>query len=380
MIPVSQAHMRVTATTDPGRRGKNNEDRYAVSAYILSDAQPVPALLAIVADGIGGHRAGEVAAEMAVENISRRVAASDAGRPLEILEEAFLAASQAIYAKAQSEDVLRGMGTTCACCWVIEDHLYTATVGDSRIYLIRNNAIRQLSTDHTWIQEAIDLGAITPAQAQNHPNMHIIRRFLGSEKPPQTDFRLKLSAAESDDQAEANQGTRLQVGDQLLICSDGLTDLVNPDEILSNLQKESGEKALARLVELANQRGGHDNITIVLIDHTAQPPAKPRRSRRNIFLTCLVISLLLLAIAVLLAGNWLWDFRFGPAGSTDTALPTANSALSSPPPGMRATPTQLDLPTTAPTSRMPTQEPVKPTSETPTLPLATLTPWPTNTP
>ncbi len=137
MIPTAQAHVQVSAGTHPGLKGKQNEDRYGVSAYIINEHQPTPAILAIVTDGIGGHRAGEIAAEMAVENISRIIADSDASQPVEILRQAFSATSQAIYHKAESDPALHGMGTTCACCWIIGNRLYIASVGDSRIYLAR---------------------------------------------------------------------------------------------------------------------------------------------------------------------------------------------------------------------------------------------------
>ncbi len=253
MIPVAQAHLHVSAATHPGRKGKNNEDRYGVSAYILSEERPVPALLAIVADGIGGHRAGEIAAEMAVEGISQFVASTTETQPVEMLRLAFEAASQAIYARAVSDPSLQGMGTTCACCWILDQRLYMASVGDSRIYLARGGKIYQLTTDHTWIQEAIDLGAITPDQAVGHPNLHVIRRFLGSRDLPQTDTRLRLEINETTLESQANQGLKLEPGDQVLLCTDGLTDLVQAEEIRHLLESYPRQEALDKLIELANQ-------------------------------------------------------------------------------------------------------------------------------
>ena len=193
-------------------------------------------LLAVLTDGIGGHRAGEVAAEMATERISQVVAASSGAQPVETLRQAIIQASQEIYTMASGDAARQGMGTTCACAWIIDKRLYTATVGDSRLYLIRKGSIQQLSTDHTWVQEAIEMGSLKPEQVKGHPNQHMIRRYIGSPNPPEVDFRLRL--AESGDLlsgSELNQGLTLREGDRLLLTSDGLTDLVNDSEILGGL-------------------------------------------------------------------------------------------------------------------------------------------------
>jgi serine/threonine protein phosphatase PrpC len=160
MIRVERSHLTVVAETHPGMTGKNNEDRFAVSAYKLKRGGRLPALFAVLSDGIGGHRAGEVAAELAVERISQMVAKSSGKDPVETLSAAIAQASQEIYAQAQAVPERNGMGATCACAWIINDRLYTATVGDSRIYLIRDGAIQQVTKDHTWIQEALDKGVL----------------------------------------------------------------------------------------------------------------------------------------------------------------------------------------------------------------------------
>ena len=271
MIPSERSHLYAAAVTHPGMSGKNNEDCYAVSAHRLSETDSTPSVLAIVADGVGGHLAGEVAAEVAVEAISQSVADSDASNPREILENAVILAGQAVYAQSDSGTEQRGMGATCACVWVLSDKLYTASVGDSRIYLLREGQIRQLTTDHTWVQEAIEHGIIKPEQARDHPRAHIIRRYLGSKKPVVPDLRLRLHPEETGDQTTANQGTQLRPGDQLLLCSDGLTDLVDDDEILAVIQNGVLEESLDQLVDMGNARGGHDNITIVTLQ---VPPTK----------------------------------------------------------------------------------------------------------
>jgi protein phosphatase len=385
MIPVAQAHLHVSAATHPGRKGKNNEDRYGVSAYILSEERPVPALLAIVADGIGGHRAGEIAAEMAVEGISQFVASTTETQPVEMLRLAFEAASQAIYARAVSDPSLQGMGTTCACCWILDQRLYMASVGDSRIYLARGGKIYQLTTDHTWIQEAIDLGAITPDQAVGHPNLHVIRRFLGSRDLPQTDTRLRLEINETTLESQANQGLKLEPGDQVLLCTDGLTDLVQAEEIRHLLESYPRQEALDKLIELANQRGGHDNITLVLLE--APFKSELRNSNRKRFAAVLLVVTVLAGMYLL--GDWLLkrDNRplvqpgtpqFTPSEQAMPTLPLANSSLE-PSPKTLETGTALPHPTASPT----VTEKLGPGEEPPPGPtrsLATLTPWPTNTP
>ena len=227
MKRVEKTHLPVAALTHPGMKGKNNEDRFGVSAFRMSNPTATPVLLAILSDGIGGHRAGEVASEMAVNLISQHVADSDGRQPAHIMNEAILLASQSIHQQAQEKAEQQGMGATCACAWIAGDRLFTATVGDSRIYLMRDDTIQQLSTDHTWIQEAIDRGLLQPDQINGHPNAHVIQRYLGSPTPPEVDFRIRLSGSEGD----SNQGMQLLPGDRLLLCSDGLTDLVEDEEI-----------------------------------------------------------------------------------------------------------------------------------------------------
>ena len=278
MIRSSLAHLHIAALSHPGAAGKNNEDRYAVSSFHLGKDDPRPAVFAVVADGIGGHRAGEVAAELAVNYISQGVAESNGKKPLKILENAIHDASQAIAAHSAGKTEEEGMGSTCACAWVIENRLYTASVGDSRIYLIRGKEIRRVTTDHTWVQEALDKGIIRPDQVRDHPNVHVIRRHLGGIQLPEVDFRLKLDDEESDEEAQENQGLDLEPGDIILACSDGLTDMVWDDEIYKTIRSRKELKsAVEALVELANSRGGHDNITVVLLSMPRSEEALKRR-------------------------------------------------------------------------------------------------------
>jgi len=266
MIRSSLPHLHVTALSHAGMSGKNNEDRFAISSFQLSNDDSRQALFAVIADGIGGHRAGEVAAEIAVNFITARVADSNAKKPAIILEDAIQNASQSIASHSAGKADQDGMGATCACVWVIENKLYTAYVGDSRIYLLRGKHIQRLTIDHTWVQEAFDKGIITAEQMHDHPNQHVIRRHLGGLKLPEVDFRLRIDDSETNEESEKNQGFQLASGDTILICTDGLTDLVWDDEILKTmLSKKTLKFAAQALVNMANERGGHDNITVVIM-------------------------------------------------------------------------------------------------------------------
>lgn len=266
MIPTDHAHLYVTAQTHPGMSGKNNEDNFAVSAYIISTMNPTPSVFAIISDGIGGHKAGEVASELAVNLISAAVEKRDGGHPLAVFENSFYQASEAIFKEAEQDSRYKGMGATAACVWIIGQQLYIAYAGDSRIYLIRGRQIKQLSRDHTWVQEALEKGVLDPeAGIKNHPNLHVIRRYLGSSEPPEPDLRLFLQPGESSKHAKDNQGMLLAPADIILLCSDGLTDLVSDSEIMNMLYGRTLQQSAQALINLACERGGHDNITMVML-------------------------------------------------------------------------------------------------------------------
>jgi len=311
MIPVEQTHLSISAISHPGMSGKNNEDFYAVSSYQVSQRNKTPSVLVVLADGVGGHNAGEVAAKIASETITNLIAESDATRPLKTLETAIIEAGIEVARNATETHQYHGMGSTCACAWVIGDRLYIGSVGDSRIYIIRNRSIQQLSTDHTWVQEAIEHGIIEKSEAKDHPQAHVIRRYLGSHRNVVPDLRLRLREGETDEQALENQGLRLKAGDTLLLCSDGLTDLVNENEILATLQNNSNEQAVNSLVALANERGGHDNITIVTLEMPAdyngpgKIPLLKRKERENRLRWYVLLVLSILIILITAVVTWL---------------------------------------------------------------------------
>ncbi len=382
MKRTDQSHLLTSAVTDQGRQRKNNEDRYGIAAFNTGSA---PSLLAIVCDGIGGHLAGEVAAELAVNTLIQVISESDADQPLETLSLAVKTASQAVRVEAQKQTERHGMGATCVLAWIIGDRLYTTSQGDSPLFLIRGEKIQRLTTPHTWVQEAVEAGALSVEAARKHPNAHVIRRYLGAADPVNLDFRLRLNETETNEQATANQGTHIQPGDILLMCSDGLTDMVEPAEILKIILEKGRENGIIALRDLANERGGMDNITIVMVEAptlemSAQLNAKTVRIHTPPKQTSVLQTLvknkyawlgcgLLAVISVILIGGIVFLGVF--AGQLRTnSTPTA-PATGTPQPSL--TPTR-STPQAVSTGSPDLQTPQ---STQLSLPTATYTPWPT---
>lgn len=315
MIPAETPHLQTAARTDPGMTGKNNEDRCTIQAFTLSAQDPTPVTFALIADGVGGKQGGEVAAEMAIEMITRAVRDSDAANPVATLMQAYYDSNTAISDRARADEDLAGMGTTATCAWVIGDKLFAAHVGNTRLYLLRDNQLRQISIDHTWVYEALQHGILTPEQTRRHPNAHIITRHLGAEKMI-PDMRIRLAADETAEMSEANQGMSLLPGDLLFLCSDGLSDVVEDAEIFAALTNQSATLALDILTALANERGGPDNITTLILQvrapQPAAPAAKPPRKRRH-WLVRLAIYLLsaVILIALIVLGWGVWTLMTG---------------------------------------------------------------------
>ena len=241
-----------TALTDVGRVRAANED-----AFVIDD----DTRLFAVADGMGGHQAGEVASETAIAALRSRL---QEGRPL---DEAIVDANSAVVARAAGDPALRGMGTTLTAAVLGDDHeLVIGHVGDSRAYLWRDGALEQLTVDHSVVAELIAAGQLTEAEAEVDPRRAMITRALGIDVDVEVDV-IPLA---------------LTVGDRLLFCSDGLTTMLRDDAIADVLRGEADRDLAAHeLVEAANEAGGTDNITVLLIDVVAddavdaQPAPEP---------------------------------------------------------------------------------------------------------
>lgn len=253
--------------THEGMSGKHNEDSYGFFAWDNGSGKPL--YIGVVADGVGGQTAGEVASSLAVEAIQNyfrqqeRVHNNISGH----LERAVLAANKAVFEYSQGHTEVSGMGTTMVLVAIYDQKLYTTYVGDSRIYLYRDGVLLQITVDHTWAQEAIQIGLLTREQAKTHPNRNVIKRFLGGFPEVEVDHRLVVDRSEIGDDTRINQGLLLQVGDIVLLCSDGLSDMIDDQVIQESLttyqtQLQSG---VHDLINKANQAGGRDNITALVL-------------------------------------------------------------------------------------------------------------------
>jgi protein phosphatase len=293
-----------------GKKRRVNEDRHIVMAYRVEE-NGTPALLAIVADGIGGHQAGDVAAQLTVETITQGVATFQGGDPLPCLQSAIIESGRVVSTNAAESANLAGMGSTAAVALIVGPRLYTVTVGDSRIYLLRQGRLRQISIDHTWVQEAIDYNIISPEDAKDHPQAHVIRRHIGGKQLPEPDIRMSLEDGENDSRAISNQGMRLKRGDRLLLCTDGLTDMVTDLEIYQALKDKPVEEAAETLLNLALDHGGHDNITMVVLTAPKGKHQERPRSKFGCLLAAVVSSMILILVTTLALGA-VWWFGFWP--------------------------------------------------------------------
>lgn len=209
--------------------------------------------LLVVADGMGGHRAGDFASRFTVEVLAEEVQNSKETHPEQILGNAIQTANERLMEEAAKDSRLEGMGTTLVAATILDHVLYFANVGDSRLYLI-NKEIRQLSKDHSMVEEMVRLGGLTEEEAKHHPDKNIITRAMGVKDKVEPDFF----------------EYRLKGGDTILMCSDGLTNMVDDDEIFQIVKSARDiVEAVETLIQRANENGGSDNIGIVL----AQPYA-----------------------------------------------------------------------------------------------------------
>jgi serine/threonine protein phosphatase PrpC len=258
--------LKIGRATHAGMSGKHNEDYYGLFAWRMQDGRPF--YVGVVADGVGGQNAGEVASQLAVKRIGEYFTGlPQVNNVLAHLERAILSAHEAVYQYSQEHPETKGMATTMVIAAILDDRLYTSTVGDSRVYFWREGRLRQISVDHTWAQEAIEAGLLTPEQAKTHPNRNVIKRFLGSASELQVDQRLMWEEGQSERVARGNQGLVLEPGDTVLLNSDGLTDMIEDSAVLQSLHRHyyNLSEAADELIEKANEGGGKDNITALIL-------------------------------------------------------------------------------------------------------------------
>jgi PPM family protein phosphatase len=251
------------ATQDVGRR-ENQEDRFLVQEMTTRDG--LPAVLAIVADGIGGNNQGQTASQMACESVPAHLAAGapNSGQIGRALRKALEDTCREIYEASLLDPGREGMGTTCTAIVVVDRRLYLAHVGDTRAYLLHNEQLRQLSIDHTWAQEAIRAG-FPVEEIRRHPNRGVLRRYLGVEPTVDVDTRYFL-AGDNDTMADSLMDPLpLAPGDVLMLCSDGMADLLDNSDILPALHSGKPDQAATALVQMALQAGASDNITVAVL-------------------------------------------------------------------------------------------------------------------
>ncbi len=234
--------MKAVLRTDPGKVRENNQDAALV--------QPGLAPLYAVADGMGGHRGGDVASAMAIEGLTElnNVAPAEA-----TIRACFAVINERIHTRQEAEEPLKGMGTTLTMLWETEDSVLLGHVGDSRAYLYRAGHLYQVSRDHSLVGELLRTGVISKEAARDYPYRHIITRAVG------TDSHLACDTAVMDKRP----------GDRWLLCSDGLTDSITDEEIQRCVAIPDMEAGADELMQMALDAGGRDNITVLLLEVTA---------------------------------------------------------------------------------------------------------------
>ena len=238
------------SVTDIGKKRKLNQD------FVYSSDEPVGNLpnVYIVADGMGGHQAGDYASKCTVETMVREIRGCFEKSPIRILSKAIRIANDQVRKKAREDDSLLGMGTTVVVATCLGKYLQVANVGDSRLYII-NDEVRQITRDHSLVEEMVRMGGIAREEARNHPDKNIITRAIGARDTIEIDFFHE----------------ELKSGDIVLMCSDGLTNMLEDEEIGRILRSQGTiEERAEELIEAANQNGGRDNIAVIVIDMFAE--------------------------------------------------------------------------------------------------------------
>lgn len=240
--------MEAFAKTDVGKARDMNQDYY----YITPENEDLK--LYILADGMGGYKGGEVASRLATISAKNYIESNFSNIIKEkeeiqnLIKNAMEYANMVVYEKSKEDEELEGMGTTLEVCLIYNNKVYIGHVGDSRIYRIRNDIIRKLTNDHSYVEKLVKDGTITKEEAVNHPKKNMLTKALGCTVFVEPDVTVKGFIKD----------------DIILMCSDGLTNMIKEEEIY-NIIREDYSKATQRLIEKANENGGYDNITAIII-------------------------------------------------------------------------------------------------------------------
>lgn len=240
--------LQTSSVTDIGRIRQNNEDSFLELALRDEDRG---CMLLVVADGMGGHNAGEVASKTVVESIESyfKTEESDlnSDKTLIHLEKSIKQANDAVIKASSNDESLKGMGSTCTAMLILDNKTFVAHVGDSRAYLIRGKNIDQITKDHTLAEKMCDSGIISKEEAKSSPHRNMLMKAIGIAE---------------DVEVETYDPVKALAGDVYLLCSDGLTEYIDEEELCSILKIYEPEEACKLLVKIANKRGGKDNITV----------------------------------------------------------------------------------------------------------------------
>ena len=243
--------MRILAKSDIGKAREMNQD-----SYYISDLESDELKLYILADGMGGYKGGEIASSLAVANVKNYIVnhfkktRKDRENLLKLLRYAIEHANKVIYDKAQQDEELHDMGTTLDVCLIYNNRVFIGHVGDSRVYRIRKNIMRKITTDHSYVEKLVKEGTITREEAYNHPKKNMLMKALGCNSLVEPDVICK----------------GFMKDDILLMCSDGLTNMLRENEIY-NILLNNPENPEEALIQSANDLGGYDNITAIIIDN-----------------------------------------------------------------------------------------------------------------
>ncbi len=239
--------MKVFSATDIGQKRHMNQD------FIFTSEESVGNLpnLFVVADGMGGHNAGDFASRYGVSVLVETVRKDKNFNPVKVMRNAIEAANREVFSQSRNDPSMAGMGTTMVVCTVVGGYAYIANVGDSRLYLAGSDSMTQITQDHSLIAEMVRLGELTPEEGRNHPDKNIITRAVGTNEDVKIDFF----------------DVKLETGDQILMCSDGLSNMVEDQRIFEILKGEDTEEDKAQvLVDEANANGGRDNIAVIVVE------------------------------------------------------------------------------------------------------------------
>ncbi len=244
--------MKVLTKTDIGKARSMNQD-----SFLVSENKDNGLNLYILADGMGGYKGGEIASKVAIQAVSKFITekfddiSKDKQSILDLLEDAIAFANSAIYEESEEDEELQDMGTTLEVLMIYKSKVYIGHIGDSRIYRIRKNKMKKITTDHSYVEKLIQDGEITREEAYYHPKKNLLIKALGTDEVVEPDLIY----------------TVLNKNDILVICSDGLTNMVREEKIFDIIKENTDEDVTDVLVDEANNAGGLDNITVIVIDN-----------------------------------------------------------------------------------------------------------------